>query len=65
MANPDTEKVYRYLPGQFPVTSDKWMQYMIILYVYDTYEILVDPIKTRSDADMLRTYAVLYDTLEN
>ena len=23
MANPDTEKVYRYLPGQFPVTSDK------------------------------------------
>ena len=37
----------------------------IILYVYDTYEILVDPIKTRSDADILRAYDVLYVTLEH
>ena len=37
---------------------------MIIIYAYDTNEILVGPIKTRSDADMLRAYDVLYDTLE-
>ena len=38
---------------------------MLILYAYDTNAVLVEPIKTRSYADMLRTYDVLYDTLEN
>ena len=36
---------------------------MWILYAYDTNAILVEPIKSRSDTDMLRTYGVLYDTL--
>ena len=38
---------------------------MLILYAYDTDSILVEPIKTRSDAEILRAYDVLYDTLEN
>ena len=38
---------------------------MLILYAYDTNEILVEPIKTIIVADMLRIYDVLYDTLEN
>ena len=38
---------------------------MIILYAYDTNSILVEPIKTKSDAYMLRTHDVLYNTLEN
>ena len=38
---------------------------MLILYVYDTNEILVETIKTRIDTYMLRAYDVLYDTLEN
>ena len=38
---------------------------MLIMYAYDTIEILVEPIKTRSDTDMLRSYHVLYVTLEN
>ena len=37
---------------------------MLILYAYDTNENLVEPIKTRSDADMLRAYDVLYDTIK-
>ena len=41
------------------------MQNMLILYAYDKNSILVKPIKTRSDADMLRAYDVLYHTLEN
>ena len=36
---------------------------MLILYLYDTIVILVERIKKRSDADMLRAYDVLYDTL--
>ena len=38
---------------------------MLILYAYDKNAILVETIKTIIDADMLRTYDVLYDTLEN
>ena len=36
---------------------------MLILYAYDTNPILMEPIKMRSDIDMLREYYVLYDTL--
>ena len=32
------------------------MQYILIKYEYDTNEILVEPIKTRYDADMVRAY---------
>ena len=63
LANPDTGKVYTYLTGRFPVTSDRGIQYILVLYAYDTNETLVEPIKTRRDADMLREYYVLYDTL--
>ena len=38
---------------------------MLILYEYYTKVILVEPIKTRSDTDMLHAYYVLYVTLEN
>ena len=41
------------------------MQYMSILYAYDTNTILVEPIKTRSDTDRLLPYDVLYNRLEN
>ena len=41
------------------------MQYMLILYAYDTNKILVEPIKTIIDADMLRAYDVSYEKLEN
>ena len=41
------------------------MKYMLILYAYDKNTILVEPIKTRSDTDMLRVYYVLYNILEN
>ena len=41
------------------------MQYILILYVYYTNAILVEPIKTRSDAYMLCAYDILYDALEH
>ena len=65
LANPDTGKVYTYLTVSLPVTSNRRIQYMLILYKYDTNVILVEPIKTRSDADMLHIYDVLYEILEN
>ena len=63
LANPDAGKIYTDLTRRFPVTSKRGIKYMLILYAYGTNEILVEPIKTRSDSDMLHTYDVLYDTL--
>ena len=63
--DPDTGKLYTDLSGRFPLTSDRAMQYMLILHAYDTNILLVEPIKTRSDTDMLCAYDVLYKTLEN
>ena len=45
------------------VTSNRLMQYILRLYVYDTNTILVEPIKTIIDADMLRAYDFLYEKL--
>ena len=65
LANPDPGKLYTDLTGHLPVTSNRVTQYTLILYVYDTNPILVEPIKTIVDADMLRAYDVLYEKLEN
>ena len=38
---------------------------MLIIYAYDKNTILVEPIKTRSDVDMMHSYDILYEKLEN
>ena len=40
------------------------MQYILILYAYASNAILVEPIKSRIDTDILLEYDTLYDTLE-
>ena len=65
LADPDTGKFYTYLIGYFPVTSDRGIQYILILYAYGTNSVLVEPIKTIIDTYMVCSYDVLYDTLEN
>ena len=37
---------------------------MLILYAYESNENLVDPIKSKSDTDILRAYDTVYETLE-
>ena len=41
LENPGTGIIYTYLTGNLPVTSIRGMQYTLILYTYDTNEILV------------------------
>ena len=53
-----------YLTGHFLFTRNLGIQYMLILYAYVTNTILTKPIKLRSDTDILREYAILYDTLK-
>ena len=63
LENTDTGKVYTCLTGLFPVTSNRVMRYMLILYVDDTNAIFVEPIKTRSYTDMVHACDLLYNTL--
>ena len=55
--------MYTDLTGRFQVAKKKRMQYMLIIYAFDTNTVLVEPTKTRSDEDILRTYDILYYTL--
>ena len=64
LADPDTGIVFTNITGQFPFTRNWGMQYMLILYAYDSSSILVGLIKLRSDSDILRANYILYDTLE-
>ena len=45
LSDPDTGKLYIGLPGIFPVTNNREIHYMLILYVYETNTILVETIK--------------------
>ena len=56
--------MYTYLTGHFPFTTNWGMQYILILYSYDSNAILLDPIKSINDTDILRSYDSLYDTSE-
>ena len=63
LAEPKTGKVYTYLTRSLTFIINSGMRYMLILYEYDTNDIQVEPIQSRSDTDMLHAYDVLYDTL--
>ena len=56
--------MYTDLNEHFPITGNWGIQYMIILYSYNSNAILFDPIKPRSDTDILFSYNTLYDTSE-
>ena len=44
------------LPRRFPVTSIDGSKYLLIIYDYDSNAILAEPIKSRSDSEILRAY---------
>ena len=63
LSDTDTVNAYKYLNVSIPVISKMGMQHMLIVHAYDTYEMMVLPIKRRRDTDMLNAYDVLYNTL--
>jgi hypothetical protein len=54
-----TGKSYSDLTGRFPAKSQQGNLYVLILYTYDDNAILVEPLKTRSDADQLKAYEAI------
>ena len=58
-----TGQVYTDQTGRFVAPSSNGNNYMIILYDYDSYSILAEPIKNRSSAAILAGYQVLHARL--
>jgi hypothetical protein len=60
----DTEgHIYTDLTGRFPSISSGGYKYILVLYDFGTNNILADPMKNRSDSEVIRAYTVIYDEL--
>ena len=53
LAHPDTAKVFTYITGHFQFTINWVINYMLVLYADDAKEVLVEPIKSQSNLDIL------------
>ena len=51
--------------GRFPAPSSRSSKYLMVLYDHDINTIIPEPIKSRSESDIIRAYAVLHSTLTN
>jgi hypothetical protein len=54
---------YTDLTGRFPKTSSRGYKYILVLYDYDGNNIQAEPMKNRSDAEVIREYSKIYDGL--
>ena len=60
----DGNVVYSDLPRRFPIESYRGMNYFFVAYIYKCNYILIRPMKSRKDEDMVRTFQMVYDELE-
>jgi hypothetical protein len=51
-----TGQIYTDQTGRFPVVSRRGNKYIMVLYDYDSNSILVEPIKNRTDAEILHAF---------
>jgi hypothetical protein len=49
-------QIHSDLTGRFPTTSTKGNKYVLVLYDYDTNNILTEPMNNRGDKEMVRAY---------
>jgi hypothetical protein len=61
----DVGKVYSNLTGRFPIQSSRGHQYILTLYDYDSNTISTEPIKNRTDNEMIRAHTALHQQLLN
>jgi hypothetical protein len=59
----DAGQIYTDQTGRFPVVSSKGNKYIMILYDYDSNAILAQPIKDRTDPELLRAFQVMEQEL--
>jgi hypothetical protein len=56
-------QIYSDLTGRFPTTSVKGNKYVLVVYDYDTNNVLTEPMKSRGDQEMVRAYNKLIQEL--
>lgn len=59
----ESGQIYTDQTGRFPTTSRSGNKYLMILYDYDSNSILAEPLRNKSDAEMIRAYQHLHDRL--
>jgi hypothetical protein len=59
----ESGQIYTNQTGRFPVTSRGGNKYIMILYDYDSNSILAEPMKSRTDDEIIRSYQALHDRL--
>jgi hypothetical protein len=59
----ESGQIYTNQTGCFPVTSRRGNKYIMILYDYDSNSILAEPMKSRTDDEIIRSYQALHDCL--
>jgi hypothetical protein len=55
----DAGQIYTDQTGRFPVISSKGNKYIMVIYEYDGNNILAEPIKNRTAAELLRAFQVM------
>ena len=55
-----TRKVSMDQTSRFPVTSSPGSKYLMVIYDHDSSAIIPEPIKSRSESELIRAYAVLH-----
>jgi hypothetical protein len=58
-----TGQIYTDQSGRFPTTSSRGNKYVMILYDYDSNAILAEPLKSKSEGEMIRAYTKLHEYL--
>jgi hypothetical protein len=58
-----TGQIYSDQTGRFPVTSSKGNKYIMVVYDHDSAAILAEPIKNRTEGELLRAYSKLHQYL--
>jgi hypothetical protein len=59
----DSGQIHSDLTGRFPTTSAKGNKYVLVLYDYDTNNVITEPMKSRGDQEMVRAYNKLIQEL--
>jgi hypothetical protein len=60
-----TGQIYTGQTSRFRTTSSRGSKYIMILYNYDSNAILVEPLKSKSEGDMIRAYSKLHEYLSD
>ena len=58
-----TGKTFSDQTGKFPCHSSKGYKYIFVMYDYDSNAIIAEPIKNRSESELIRAFTKLHDYL--